>query len=54
MISPLEVVETRWHAGWALLGLTLGPGLGDRPLHLVVALVVHLLHHVHQTGRGVL
>ena len=29
-----------------LLLLTLGPGLGDGPLHLVVPLVIHLLHHL--------
>ena len=29
-----------------LLLLTLSPGLGDGPLHLVVPLVIHLLHHL--------
>ena len=37
-----------------LLVLAFSPGLGDSPLHLVVSLLVHLLHHVHQARAGVL
>ena len=37
-----------------LLVLAFSPGLGDSPLHLVISLLVHLLHHVHQARAGVL
>merc|ERR1719397_2359269 len=56
--SGLEVSHARHtshprHSSHALFVLAFSPGFCNGPLHLIVTLLIHLLHHVHQPSTRV-
>ena len=48
-----EVIPIREVRFLPLLIVSFGPGLSNGSLHVLVSVLVHLLHHVHQTSTGV-